>query len=86
MRHCRPSKQRLWLGSGRYFRRGERGHSNADAHCQPDRNRIADSYTATDPNTQSGANGKAAPHASAQAIEFPYWKFLVIGHRCKYFG
>ena len=43
----------------------EAGYTDANAH------------SATDANAQVGAIAKAAPNASAQTIEFPYWKFLV---------
>ena len=46
------------------------GFSDGDSHAHCNRNRIADSYTATDPITQVWANGKAAPHASSQALDF----------------
>jgi hypothetical protein len=70
------------LGAGRYFRRGgRRRYANADAHCysdshrygngQPHGNSIGHSHAATDANTQSGAISKAAPNASAQAIDIP---------------
>jgi len=56
------------------------GFSDGDGHAH--RNRIADSYTATDPMTQVWANGKAASHASAAAIDFTEPRaFFVIGDR-----
>ena len=78
MRSRGPSKQRLWLGAGRHLCCGGRRYANPDAHCYSDsdrhanchRNRIGNGYAATDPNTQVGAIAKAAPDASAQAIEF----------------
>ena len=128
MRSRWPSKQRLWLGTGRHLCCGGRRYTDADAHCYSNSDRdvngqpycysdsdrhsngqrhcysdsdchangqrhcYSDSdrdancqpygYAATDANTQSWAISKATPHASAQAIEFPYWKFLVLGHRC----
>ena len=66
MRHCRPSKQRLWLGARRYLCSGGRRYTDADTHC----NSIGNGHAATDANTQVGAIGKAASHASAAAIEF----------------
>ena len=39
------------------------------ANCQPHRNSNGDGYAATNANSQVGANGRAAPHASAQALE-----------------
>ena len=94
MRSRGPSKQRLWLGAGRHPCCGGRRYANPNAHCYSDSDSYADSHrygignrhAATDANAQSGAITKAAPNAFAQAIEFPYWKFLVIGHWCKYFG
>jgi hypothetical protein len=80
MRNRGPSKQRLWLGAGRYFCCGGRKYTDTDTHCysdgdrhancQPHRNRIGNAYAATDANTEIRANGKAASHASAEAIEF----------------
>jgi hypothetical protein len=68
------------LGTGRYFRRGRRRYTDADAHCysngdrhangQPHCNSIGNRHAATDANPQVGAISKAAPHASAEAIEF----------------
>ena len=66
MRHCGPSKQRLWLGPGGHFCRCKRRIANTNAYGYS----YANGYAATDANTQVGANGKAAPNASAQAIEF----------------
>ena len=112
MRHRGPSKQRLWLGTGRHLCCGGRRYTDADADShgdsdrhanshgdgdrhgdsnrhadrhangQPHCNSIGNSHATTDANTQSWAISKATPHASAQTIEFPYWKFLVLGHRC----
>jgi hypothetical protein len=66
------------LGSGRHPCCCGRRHANADTYCYSDgdrhaqchRNRIGNGYAATDANTQSGAIGKAAPNASAEAIKF----------------
>ena len=79
MRSRRPSKQRLWLGSGRYLCCGRRRYTDTDADChsdgdryangQPHCNSIGNGDAATDANTQVGAIGKAAPHTSAAAIE-----------------
>ena len=75
-----PSKQRLWLGSCRYSCCGGGRYSDTDAHCysdgdghansQPHCNSIGNGHAATDANTQVGAIRKAAPHASAQALDF----------------
>jgi hypothetical protein len=79
MRRRGSSKQRLRLGSGGYLRRGGRGgDANTDtySHCHTDRdahrysNGISDSYAATIANAQVGAKRQAAPHASAQVIDF----------------
>ena len=80
MRSRGPSKQRLWLGAGRYSCCGGRRYTNADAHCYSDSDRHAncqshrdgngDGYAATNANAPIRANGKAASHASAEAIEF----------------
>ena len=86
MRHCGSSKQRLWLGPGRYLRCGWRRHAHADAHCYSDGDRHANCqpycygygycylHAATDANTQIGAISKTASHASAKALDFPYRK------------
>ena len=78
MRSRGPSKQRLWLGSGRYPCCGGRRHTDADAHCYSDSDptptasptATATAHAATDANTEGGAISKAAPHASAQALDF----------------
>jgi hypothetical protein len=41
-------------------------HANGQPHC----NSIGNSHATTDANAQVGAIRKAAPHASAEAIEF----------------
>jgi hypothetical protein len=75
MRRSGSSKQRLWLGSGRYSRRSRRrrfpyaySHSDRYANSQPDCDSIGDRDAATDANTQNGAVSKAATHAFAQAL------------------
>ena len=80
MRRCRPTKQCVWLGSCRYPCWGGRRYTDADANCysdgdrhansQPHCNSIGNGHAATDANTQIGAIAKAAPHASAAAIDF----------------
>ena len=45
-------------------------NSNSNCHSHGNCNRIADSHTATNPNPQSRAISKAAPHAFAQALDF----------------
>lgn len=80
MRRCGASKQRLWLGPGRYLCRGGRGHTDADAHCysdgdrnancQPNGNGYGNGNAATHANTEVGANRKAASDASAAALDF----------------
>ena len=96
MRNRGPSKQRLWLGAGRHLCCSGRRYTDADAHCYcdsdchsngqrhgySDSDRHANCHAATDTNTQVGTIGKAAPHASAQAIDFTEPKvFFVIGDR-----
>lgn len=80
MRSRRPTKQRLWLGSGRYSCCGGRRYTDADAHCYSDGYRyangnahrngdsIGNSHTETDANAQVRAFSEAAPHASSQAL------------------
>jgi hypothetical protein len=78
MRRRGPSKQRLWLGSGRYLcsrgRRNANAHANchsdsdSDADCHPYRN--GNGHAATHANTEVGANRKAASDASAAALDF----------------
>ena len=55
----------------------QRAHPNREPHC----NSIGNGYAATDANTQVGAIGKAASHASAEAVELPAYRkhCLVIG-------
>ena len=89
MRRRGSTKQRLWLGSGRYLCRGGRGNTNTDAYCysdgdrhancQPHRNSIANGYAATNANAQVWANGKAASHASSQALDFALPRISVSG-------
>ena len=79
MRNRGPSKQCLWLGSCRYPCCGGRGYTDADAHRysdgdrhangQPHCNSLGNCHAATNANTQVGAIGKAASHASAPAID-----------------
>ena len=40
------------------------------ANCQPHGNSNGDGYAATNANAQVDASGKAAPHASSQALDF----------------
>jgi len=49
------------MGPGGHFCRGERRIANTNAY----------GYTATDADTEAGAIRKAAPNASAQAIDIP---------------
>jgi hypothetical protein len=68
------------LGPGRHLCCRGRRYTNADAHCyshsdrhgncQPYCNSIGNCHAATDANAQVGAIAKAAPHASAEAIDF----------------
>jgi hypothetical protein len=94
MRGGGSTKQRLWLGSGRYLCCGGRRYTDANAHRysdtdrhangQPYCNSIANGHAATDANTPVWANGKTAPHASAAAIESRrIGKFLVFSDRCR---
>jgi hypothetical protein len=77
MRSRRPSKQRLWLGSCRYLSCGGRRYTDADAYCysdgdsQPHCNSIGNGDAATHADSKIGADGKAASHAFAQALDSP---------------
>ena len=51
------------MGPGGHFCRCKRRSAITDAY------RYGYGYTATDANTQAGAIGKAAPNASAQALD-----------------
>jgi hypothetical protein len=51
------------MGPGGHFCRGERRIANTNAYGY--------GYTATDADTEAGAIRKAAPNASAQAIDIP---------------
>jgi hypothetical protein len=46
------------------------GDSDRYGNGQPNGNSIDNSHAATDANTEVGAIRKAAPHASAEAIDF----------------
>jgi hypothetical protein len=78
MRNRGPSKQRVRLGSCRHLCCGRRRHTDADAHCYSDSDRHANGqrhcnshgHAPPDANTTVWANGKAASHASSQALDF----------------
>lgn len=78
MRNRRSSKQRLWLGSSRYTRRGGRRYTDADADCysNADRDGYSQShgYSATDPDTEAGTISQAAPHTTAQGLISLCWE------------
>jgi len=79
MRNRGPSKQCVWVGSCGYSCCGGGRNTDADADChsdgdghansQPHCNSIGNGHATTDANTQVGAIGKAAPHASAAALD-----------------
>ena len=46
------------------------GYSDSDRYGQPYCNGVGNRHAATDANTEVGAIRKAAPHASAEAIDF----------------
>ena len=93
MRSGRPSKQRLWLGSGRHPCCGGRRYADADAHCysdgdpdansQPHCNSIGNGHSEADANAQIRAIGKATPHATSQALDFVLQRISEIGGRAK---
>jgi hypothetical protein len=58
--------------SDRYSNGQRHGYSDSDCHAngQPYCNGVGNCYAATDANTEVGAIRKAAPHASAEAIDF----------------
>ena len=67
----RPSKQRLWLGSGRYLcgrRREPNANADRDRHCDAHGNRNSIAYTTSDADTPVRANGKAASHSRAPPV------------------
>jgi hypothetical protein len=77
MRRRRPSKQRLWLGSGRYLCCGGRlpdadthGYSDCDRHANGNSISISNDHTPANANTQVGTVAKAASHTSAQALVY----------------
>ena len=61
MRHRGPSKQRVWLGSGRYSccggRRDANTHTDSDTHYYSDR----------DPNAYGESHANAYPHSATHA-------------------
>jgi len=78
-------------GRRRYTDANAHGHSDSDCHangqrhCHSDSDRYSNGVgnrdATTDANTEVGAIRKAAPHASAEAVDFTRRKILVIGHR-----
>jgi hypothetical protein len=63
--HCYSDSHRDVNGQPYRYSHSDR-HSNGQRHC----NSIGNGHAATDANAQVGAIRKAAPHASAEAIEF----------------
>jgi hypothetical protein len=59
VRHCRPAKQRLWLGPGRYS-------------CRCDRWRHAYSYAYSNSYTYSNANGYAYGDTERESYTYRY--------------
>jgi len=85
MWRCGSAKQRVRLGPSRYFCCGfRRRYTDANAHGYADSDRDGNSnpychchsighpHAATDVDSESRAISKAAPLASAKAVEFPY--------------
>jgi hypothetical protein len=57
------------LGSGRYFRRGERrGHADADAHCHGDG------------NSNSHGNSNSDCHSNSNSNSYRYCHYNTIAH------
>src|SRR3954466_6913047 len=92
MWRCGSAKQRVRLGPSRYFCCGfRRRYTDANAHGYADSDRdgngnsnpychchsIGHPHPATDVDSESRAISKAAPLASAKAVEFAYRKFRV---------
>ena len=73
------------MGPGRHIcRGGRRRYTDANATAlqpRPYGNSIGDGHTATDANTEGGAIRKAAPNASAQAIDIPVGFLMAIINR-----
>ena len=72
MWRCGSSKQRLWLGAGRYFRRGgRRRYTDANAHCYSDSDRYSDGqsycYADGDSHADSDRHANGQPTATASA-------------------
>ena len=68
---CGPTKQRVWLGSGRYFRRGGRGHTDADAHCHPTATATAAPLATATRHGDRHGNGQPTATASPTATPRP---------------
>jgi hypothetical protein len=69
MRRCGSTKQRVRLGSGRYFRRGgRRGYTDANAHCYSDSDRFSNGqchcHADGDRHANSDRNGNGQPHGN----------------------
>lgn len=82
MRPCRPSKQRIRLGSGGHPCCGGRGFTYTDTYgnCYSDADRHGNSeshwdrYATAYAYTEVGAISKAAPHTSAAALNLPLYR------------
>jgi len=80
VRHRRSTKQRVWLGSGRYPCRCQRRIANSDSdsdsngnaygYSNANRDRDGDSYSYSYSNarTQDCADTKASSHTRAQTV------------------
>jgi hypothetical protein len=73
--HCQPDSDRHSNGHRHCYSDGDchaNGQRDSDRHGngQPYCNSIGNRHAATDANAQVGAIRKAAPHASAEAIDF----------------
>jgi hypothetical protein len=93
MWRCGSAKQRVRVGPSRHLCCGGRRYTDANAHGYSDSDRHGNSnpychchgighpHAATDVDSESHANSKAAPIASAKAVDFRVLKFLFTGLR-----
>ena len=95
MRHCRPAKQCLWLGPGRY--RGccryaiadsdtnSCGNTNTSAYrvwgrdCNSNTNCYGDSYTDSHGNSDTHSNGDCHSYTNSHSNPNSYWEATANG-------